>query len=207
MLNRETLALERLLVKRIRALWCALHDVQVRSILGLRLGPQCSIEILWTVYVYVKPGLPEPQSCFAITCIAANFWPIQIGTRCSAHPQFLMILRVHVWKDWTCTSKRFFRFRSNLAGRLPLVKKMSQAKGFLSHPSESAIPACLSKMGEKSPHINLASKTSVTTSLRNGNTNETSSLQPLLTLVLSNNWKTLTSTLSWTNQATTRWSS
>ena len=31
--------------------------------------------------------------------------------------------------------------------------KVSRAKGFLSQPSESAIPACPSKMAEKSPHV------------------------------------------------------
>ena len=74
-------------------------------------------------------------------------------------------LSLHVQND-------FFRFRSNIAGKLPLVTNMSRAKAFLSQPSESAIPACLSKMAEKIiPY--LASKTSVTTSNKNGNTNET----------------------------------
>ena len=80
---------------------------------------------------------------------------------------------------------RFFSISLKFCRLATFGLKASRAKGFLSQPSESAIPACPSRMAEKSPHV--GPRNEYNHSAQEWKTNETSSLQHLLTLVLSKN--------------------
>ena len=126
--------------------------MQVWNILGLRLGPQCSGDIMNCVCLYearvARTSVvlcDDMHSCqllansdrdtvFSSSAIFSDFKSAYLR-RLNLHLQtivfdFAQILRVATFG-----------------------LKMSRAKAFLSQPSESAIPACLSKMAEESPHI------------------------------------------------------
>ena len=73
---------------------------------------------------------------------------------------------VDLWTDASCEGmciefksaclrgpKQFFSISLKFCRLATIALKMPRAKGFFSQPSESAIPACSSKIAEKSPHI------------------------------------------------------
>ena len=143
------------------------------------------------------------QRCWL--CTSSNIFIWRLSSKAEHKIQnrlsmFLKYLRVHAWDDWTY-GQTIFSISLKFAGRLPLALKPLEQRDFSRSLRSPLYQHAPPKWPKHHPIFGLENE--CYHSAQEWNTNETSSLQHLFTLVLSKNLKTLTSALSWKNLGTT----